>query len=271
MSRVISTIPMRPTTEAPPILISLTSCGAAEVKRHGQLFFAELSREAGADGVEVRGELLASSGRSAELAALRDAGNVKVYSEPEGLWTTDGSLNTGALQRALDITAQLGAPRVKMSIGGFGVCSVASLGSLKSALADAPCELVIENDQTPTAGTLGALQKFFAAADAAALALPMTFDLGNWHYLGECPVQAAATFGSRVGYVHTKGVFRRPEKWVAVPLAESAAPWRAVLRALPADVPWAIEYPLVGDDLTAVTRHEVEVLRAAARLQKETA
>lgn len=258
-------------TEAPPILISLTSFGAAEVLRHGQLFFAGLSREAGADGVEVRGELLGTTGRSAELAALRNAGNVKVYSEPEGLWTTEGALNTAALLRALDITAQLGAPRVKMSIGGFGAHSVASLDALKTVLAEATCELVIENDQTPTAGTLGALKKFFKAADAAALALPMTFDLGNWHYLGECPVQAAAAFGSRVAYVHTKGVFRRPDKWVAVPLAESSAPWRAVLRGLPADVPWAIEYPLMGDDLTAVTRREVELLRAAARLQKETA
>lgn len=267
-------------TEAPPILISLTSFGAAEVMRHGQLYFAQLSRQAGADGVEVRGELLGTAGtpgipgtgdRTAELAALRAAGNVKVYSEPEGLWTADGALNTIALQRALDTTAQLGAARVKMSIGGFGPHSAASLADLKAALADAGCEMVIENDQTPTAGTLGALQKFFAAADAAALALPMTFDLGNWHYLGECPLQAAAEFGARVAYVHTKGVFRRPDKWVAVPLAESAAPWRAVLRGLPADVPWAIEYPLIGDDLLAVTRREVEVLRAAARLQKETA
>lgn len=258
-------------TEAPPILISLTSFGAAEVMRHGQRYFAELSREAGADGVEVRGELLAASGRSAELAALCATGNVKVYSEPEGLWTVDGALNTSALHRALDITAQLGAARVKMSIGGFAAGSVASLDDLKTVLADAACELVIENDQTASAGTLGALRTFFAAADAAALALPMTFDLGNWHYLGECPLAAAAAFGSRVAYVHTKGVHRRPDKWVAVPLAESAAPWRAVLRGLPADVPWAIEYPLIGDDLTAVTRREVEVLRAAARLQKETA
>ena len=39
--------------------------------------------------------------------------------------------------------------------------------------------------------------------------------------------------------------------------------WRAVLRALPADVPHAIEYPLVGDDLVAVTREQVAFIRAA--------
>ena len=259
----------RPMTAMPPVLISLASFGAAEVMRHGQRHFAELSRDAGADGVEVRGELLhadADAG-AAELAGLREVGNVAVYSEPEGLWTTAGALNTAALQGAQDRAARLGAARFKMSIGGFGRHSVASLAELKSRLAGTAAELVIENDQTAVAGTLGALRLFFAAADAAGLALPMTFDLGNWHYLGECPLQAAAAFGARVGYVHTKGVQRRPDKWVAVPLAESSAPWRAVLRALPANVPWAIEYPLAGDDLPAVVRHELGVLRTAAALQ----
>ena len=125
-------------------------------------------------------------------------------------------------------------------------------------------ELVIENDQTVTAGTVPALQAFFAAADAHGLRLGMTFDMGNWHWTGECPLQAAEAFASRVVYVHCKGVQRLPTKWVAVPLAESAAPWRAVLRALPATVPWAIEYPLMGDDLLAVTTQESKHMRAVA-------
>ena len=66
--------------------------------------------------------------------------------------------------------------------------------------------------------------------------------------------------------MHCKGVQRRPDKWVAVPLAESSAPWRAVLRALPAEVPHAIEYPLVGNDLVAVTRAELNAVRVARSL-----
>ena len=66
--------------------------------------------------------------------------------------------------------------------------------------------------------------------------------------------------------MHCKGVQRQPARWVAVPLADSAAPWRAVLRALPADVPWAIEYPLLGDDLAVVSRAEIDHLRAIAAM-----
>jgi sugar phosphate isomerase/epimerase len=242
----------------PQVLISLSSFGAAEVGRHGQLWCARLAMAAGADSVEVRGELLRDP--AAELPAL--AGLAAVYSSPEGLWAEGGLLDGAALARGLAAATTLRAPRLKMSIGDFRASSHGSLAGLRAQLADTAVELVIENDQTVSAGTLPALQAFFDAADHAGLDLGMTFDMGNWHWLGECPLQAAEALASRVRYVHCKGVQRLPAKWVAVPIAESAAPWRAVLRALPADVPHAIEYPLIGDDLVAVTRDQVARIRA---------
>ncbi len=253
---------------APPILISLSSFGAAEVRRHGQLWFTRLAQRAGADGVEVRGELLVDDAN--ELPALAEAahGLQRVYSSPDGLWDDAACLDTAALQGALAAAATLGAPRLKMAIGGFAAASQASLRTLRTLrdrLSDTPIELVIENDQTASAGTLAAMQDFFRAANDEGLNLGMTFDMGNWHWTGECPLQAAQALAPHVRYLHCKGVQRQPQRWVAVPLAESAAPWRAVLRALPNDVPMAIEYPLVGDDLLAVTRHQIDGLRALAR------
>ncbi len=248
------------------VLVSLSSFGAAEVRRHGQLWFTQLSFAAGADGVEVRSELLVDA--AAELPAIaravHQAGKRVVYSCAEPLWSGDGELATGTLQTALEMAAQLGARRLKMSIGGFGAASHPSLAALGQLLAGHThqVELLIENDQSPAAGTLAALQDFFAASHAHGLSPGMTFDMGNWHWTGECPLQAAAALASRVRYVHCKGVQRQPSRWVAVPLRDSAAPWRAVLRALPATVPWAIEYPLAGDDLLALTAREVQHLRS---------
>ncbi|MDM0058111.1 sugar phosphate isomerase/epimerase family protein [Variovorax fucosicus] len=240
------------------VLISLSSFGAAEVGRHGQLFFAQLARAAGADSVEVRGELLRDP--ASELPAL--AGLASVYSSPEGLWAEGGWLDSAALNRGIAAATTLGARRLKMSLGDFRASSHGSLWGLKVQLAETRVELVIENDQTAAAGSVPALQNFFDVADRAGVELSMTFDMGNWHWLGECPLQAAKAFGSRVRYVHAKGVQRLPAKWVAVPLADSLAPWRSILRALPAEVPCAIEYPLTGDDLLAVTSNEVAQLRA---------
>ncbi|MDM0013037.1 glutamine ABC transporter ATP-binding protein [Variovorax sp. J22P168] len=240
------------------VLISLSSFGAAETGRHGQLWCAQLARAAGADSVEVRGELLRDA--ATELPPM--AGLASVYSSPEGLWAEGGWLDSAALKRGIAAATTLGAQRLKMSIGAFGPGSHGSLWGLKVQLAETRVELVIENDQTVAAGSLPAMLAFFDAADRAGLDLGMTFDMGNWHWLGECPLRAAEALARRVRYVHCKGVQRLPAKWVAVPLADSVAPWRAVLRALPGDVPRAIEYPLVGDDLMAVTRDQVALLRS---------
>lgn len=241
------------------VLISLSSFGAAEVGRHGQLWCAQMARAAGADSVEVRGELLRDP--AAELLAL--AGHASVYSSPEGLWAEGGWLDNAALQRGIAAATTLGARRLKMAIGDFRASSHGSLWGLKVALAETRIELLIENDQTVAAGTLPALQTFFGVADRAGVHLGMTFDMGNWHWVGECPLEAAKALSHRVRYVHCKGAQRLPHKWVAVPLADSAAPWRAVLRALPSDVPHAIEYPLVSDDLLAVTRTQIDFIRSA--------
>jgi len=244
-----------------PLYISLSSFGADEVRGRGQPWYADLAMAAGADGVEVRGELLREGGE--ELVQL--AGCAAVYSSPDGLWRVDGTLDDAALAHGLATAAALRAPRLKMAIGGFGPASQASLEVLRAQLVGQSVELLIENDQTPSAGTLDALERFFAAQSQAGLDLGMTFDMGNWHWLGECPLQAAQALAPHVRYIHCKGVQRLPAKWVAVPLADSAAPWRAVLRALPSGVPHAIEYPLAGGDLADVTREQLAQVRAVRK------
>lgn len=244
-------------------LVSLTAFGADEVRRHGQAWFARLARAAGADGVEVRGELLRedAGGELDALAALAaEVGLVRVYSSPRGMWDAAGRLDEAAVREGLDRAARLGAGWLKMSIGGFAPRTPAGLAALRTLLAGHPVELLVENDQTESAGTVPALAAFFRAADDAGMPLGMTFDMGNWHWVGECPLRAAGAFASRVRYVHCKGVLRRPDRWVAVPLESSAAPWRAVLRALPA-APRAIEYPLTGADLGRVTGQALDALR----------
>ena len=248
-----------------PVLISLSSFGAGEVRRHGQLWFAQLAQQAGADGIEVRGELLLDG--EAELSTIAQAlpALIKVYSSPEGLWAEGGELDRAALERGLMAARALGAPRLKMAIGSFRPADSTGLVTLKTLLDGAGVELVIENDQTTPAGTLGALLSFFAAMDAQGQPVGMTFDIGNWHWVGECPLLAAAALGARVCYVHCKGVQRDPRRWMAVPLADSVAPWRSVLRQLPSNQPWAIEYPLMGNDLLSVTQTELKLMRDVAR------
>ena len=251
------------------VLISLSAFGAAEVRRHGQLWFTELALEAGADGVEVRSELLINSERELPsiARAVQAVGKCVVYSSADYLWSNDGALDLPALERAWVAASTLGASRIKMAIGAFGPASHSSLSALRERLQAGGIELLIENDQTAMSGTLARMENFFSTATAHGLTLGMTFDMGNWHWTGECPQQAAHALAAQVRYVHCKGVQRREQRWVAVPLANSSAPWRAILRAMPTNVPWAIEYPLIGDDLLATTRDEIDLLRSVAASQ----
>ncbi|OYV44736.1 MAG: glutamine ABC transporter ATP-binding protein, partial [Burkholderiales bacterium 21-58-4] len=160
------------------VIVSLSSFGAAEVRRHGQRWFAELCHAAGADGVEVRGELLVDA--TTELPqlgeVLRRTGLESIYSSPDGLWDQEGILDIVALKGAMGAASALNAPVVKMSIGGFRKDSLTSLAELKQQLAQSCVRLLIENDQTASAGTVRALQYFFEAIENAGLILGMTFD-----------------------------------------------------------------------------------------------
>ncbi|CAG2158308.1 sugar phosphate isomerase/epimerase family protein [Cupriavidus numazuensis] len=246
----------------PPVLISLTAYGADLALRDGQAALARIAAAAGADGVEFRGEL--QRGHKDEVSEQREVagqhGLGVVWSSPEGLWDDAGSVDAAALDRAFTTASALGATRVKMSLGGYRTGT--SLEALLPWLRHDGIELVVENDQTAQAGTVPPLRDFFARIAALGETVPMTFDMGNWHWTGEDPLDAAQVFGAGVGYVHCKGVQRTPAKWVAVPLDQSAAPWRSILRRLPAHVARAIEFPLQGEDLVQVTRSHVELLRS---------
>ncbi|MBP0629683.1 MULTISPECIES: sugar phosphate isomerase/epimerase [unclassified Cupriavidus] len=247
----------------PQALVSLTAYGAELALREGQAALARIAAAAGADGVEYRGELQrGGSDALREQRAVAEAhGLAVVWSSPEGIWDEAGDVDTAALDRAFGTAHALGAARVKMSLGGYR--AGAALDALLPWLQQPGIELVVENDQTSRAGTVPPLQDFFARTAALGRAVPMTFDMGNWHWTGEDPLAAAHALAGQVGYVHCKGVQRTPDKWIAVPLEASAAAWRSVLRGLPAEAPRAIEFPLQGADLVQVTRMHLATLRSA--------
>src|SRR5690606_34086695 len=131
--------------------VSLGSFGAAEVRRHGQAWFAHLCHDAGADGVEIRAELMTgAAGELASLAATLSGLDLDcVYSCPDMLWDEQGRLARDTLESALSSAAILGAGVLKMSIGGFRPDTAAdTVPWLAERLAGLDIELLIENDQT---------------------------------------------------------------------------------------------------------------------------
>ena len=121
-------------------------------------------------------------------------------------------------------------------------------------------ELVVENDQTDC-GRLQPMQRFNEACQAQNLPISLTFDMGNWLWVGDSPEQAAQNLASTVGYIHVKAAVAHRDSYRAVPPDTADPRWLALLKTLPNDVPRGIEFPLEGQDLVAVTRRYVELLR----------
>ncbi len=93
------------------------------------------------------------------------------------------SLDADALERALAAAAQLEAPRLKMSIGGFDpALARLSLPALKARLADSAVRAG-DRERPDRRGRnhRRAATLLRRLPTQSGSTLPMTFDMGNWH------------------------------------------------------------------------------------------
>ncbi|WP_428944632.1 sugar phosphate isomerase/epimerase family protein [Pantoea sp. FN060301] len=226
----------------------------------GQQAVVPVVSASGAEGVEIRRELFSDeeqqslSGLGKTIAA---ANLVAYYSVPEALFNEQGLVNP-ALSRHLAEATQLNAQRLKYALGNYR--RGFDFTSLRNSLASHSVQLVVENDQTAS-GTLAAMKAFLEEGGEAQSGCGVTFDMGNWLWVGDNPLDAAEQLSSAVSYIHVKAAVPQGDSWRAVALDEADSLWRETLDLLPPDVPRGIEFPLEGDDLVAVTRHYVDLLR----------
>ncbi|OAE37416.1 xylose isomerase [Enterobacter cloacae] len=243
------------------IMVVTAAYGADRVRQAGgQRAMLPVIAGAGADGVEIRRELFSSDelmalpalGESIELLGL-----LACYSAPAPLFMPDGTLNPD-LPRYLREASTLNALWLKVSLGHFS--DKHRLEDLRTLLDASGMALVVENDQTDC-GQLAPMQRFKAACRVMALPVTLTFDMGNWLWVGDSPEEAARQLAPAVSYIHVKAAVPHKAQFRAVAPDQTDSRWQDLLNQLPADAPRGIEFPLEGTDLTAVTRHYVNLLR----------
>lgn len=243
------------------IMVVTAAYGADRVRQAGgQRAMLPVIAGAGADGVEIRRELFSSDelmalpalGESIELLGL-----LACYSAPAPLFMPDGTLNPD-LPRYLREASILNALWLKVSLGHFS--EKHRLEDLRTLLDESGMTLVVENDQTDC-GQLAPMQRFKAACRVMALPVTLTFDMGNWLWVGDSPEEAARQLAPAVSYIHVKAAVPHKAQFRAVAPDQTDSRWQDLLNQLPADAPRGIEFPLEGTDLTAVTRHYVNLLR----------
>jgi len=243
------------------IIVVTAAYGHDRVRAEGgQAAMLPIIAQAGADGVEIRREMFNDSELNALpglSCAIETQGLLACYSAPEPLFLDDGSLNPH-LPALLQEARTLNAMWLKVSLGHFE--RKEPLETLRTWLETCDMPLVVENDQT-SCGQLPPMQRFKAACRVLSLPVRLTFDMGNWLWVGSCPREAAQLLAPAVSYIHVKAAVPHHDSFRAVPPDPADSSWSEVLRLLPDNAPRGIEFPLEGDDLTAVTRRYVELLR----------
>jgi sugar phosphate isomerase/epimerase len=256
---------IRPMTE---VAIVASAFSADAVRRHGHAAWLDAASEAGAAGYEVRRELFAHEaetspeGLRALGAAIAARGLWAVYSTPVALFCDDGALNAPALAAAHAEADALGARWVKLQLGGF--LGRAQAAAIARITAGRWARLLVENGQRSQDGSIDRFVDFFAALEqeGAGDAVGMTFDIGNWQWSGEAPIDAARALARHVEYVHCKSSQgERARRFAAAP-APGDPLFPAIFDILPRHAPRGIEFPLDARSPAEDARRQVAWLAA---------
>ena len=254
-----------------PVSISLSSFGADYVRAQGQGQLAPLVAQTGASHIELREELFDSFDASALRSAIAAQGLTCVYSSPLELWQPGQTAPNPQLQQALARAVACDAVWLKVSLGFYS--SASNLNLLHEQLRGQPVRLLVENDQTAQGGRIDPLVKFFSAVAKQGLPVGMTFDIGNWQWQQQSVSSAALQLGRFVEYIHCKAVQRTAAgKLVATPPElTDLHQWARLFRHMAPGLVRAIEYPLQGADLLAVSQVQVATLAALGQATQEVA
>ena len=231
----------------------------------------KIARDAGADGFEVRRELLPQGMHPSEVqnlhAELALFSAPPAYSVPRPLFMRR-RLDRDFLLKAHAEAHSFGCQLVKFSAIGMepGEQEFAALSTLLTAWQqEAPkMKVTVENDQTEASGDLALWVHFFEQAQFFHCPIWMTFDVGNWSCVGVDATEAAQLLGRFVAYIHVKAVERKEDQWIARPIHASSSP-HPVLRYLASTAPRALEFPIDSPDqetLVTTLRAYIKQLRA---------
>lgn len=241
-----------------PVFICACAYGAQFVKHHGHRMVADLTAHAGANGFEVRQELLTPQDLPLDALGryISDAQLACNFSSTVPIWSRN-RCNIDQLLDVLDMAEQLDAQLLKVSVGALPddpSAPESQLQRLAHRLDNSQVRMVIENDQTPEGGRIEVMSRVLQLFEQAGISAGLTFDTGNWLWVGEDPTDAARHIGKLVDYVHCKSVETVNDHLQAcLPHAPDLATWSSLWTSFRPRIPRAIEFPLTPNDSPATS------------------
>ncbi|WP_268912365.1 sugar phosphate isomerase/epimerase family protein [Lentilactobacillus sp. SPB1-3] len=207
----------------------------------------------GADGIEVRREYFKNIGDESVVIGNKAKENNLIvnYSVPDVVFLEDGKLNP-KLPQYFEEGKTMGISKIKFNTGNFDEFK----GDLVAEFNKLPIneiEMNVENDQTRVSGTIDTIDTFLGAAYQAGLTqLGYVYDLGNWAFTHGDANEAAARLSKYTHYIHLKNTIDDGNKLVTSDdLDEGVFDWVDIVKRLPKNVQYALEYPMDSDEQIA--------------------
>lgn len=208
----------------------------------------------GINKAEVRREFIKDF--EAELQEIRDISEeLKMelyYSVPRYLYV-GGKLNIDEIEQCFREAFKMNCRNVKLNIGEFCNMSAENVCDINSLCDKYFIKLTIENDQTKENGQVQKIKEFLQTAETLGMKVSCTFDIGNWLWQNEDPMENAYMLKSYVTYIHLKDAYIKDKPSAAL-LDEGIIPWRSILGMFSNKIPVAIEYPCCPDTLARLKK-----------------
>ncbi len=209
--------------------------------------------------VEVRREFIRDENEFEKMKREGESLGVDLfYSVPDGLFD-NGEINMAHVQRYFMEAEKLGAKMVKFNLGDFRGFSVQDMKALNKVLGSDPMVVTVENDQTVVNGTVNNLLPFLIECEQKGIPIHTTFDIGNWYWVGEDPINNVEKLAPYIKYIHLKDVQMIENRPQTVRLGKGVVPWHNILSLLSYNIPVALEYPC-GRYPYEVVKNEISLL-----------
>ncbi|MDI6618955.1 MAG: sugar phosphate isomerase/epimerase [Clostridiales bacterium] len=204
----------------------------------------------GIKSVEIRREFMDDF--DSELLKIRtfsEKFSMVLYYSVSGSLYTNGKLNRGEIERYFKESGKMGCRNVKLNIGDYDYMSTQDVLDVNSICDKYSIKLTIENDQTDANGKIDKIERFLETAKSLGMKVHCTFDIGNWIWQKEDPLENAYKLKPYVTYIHLKDVYIGDKPHVVL-LDEGNIPWRNILKIFDGSIPVALEYPCRPDTLS---------------------
>jgi sugar phosphate isomerase/epimerase len=196
----------------------------------------------GIDHVEIRKEYLTRGEEELkEIAAVAKEQQVTLYYSVPDETFIDSKVNP-KLEEYFKEAAFLDAFQMKLTLGDLDKLTKQMAEQLNDCLHRFSTNLTIENDQSFERGSAKRLKAFLEEAEGFGLTVGLTFDVANFVYFDENPIESAKVLKPYVQYVHIKNVLKQDGKLVATDMVSGDLDIKAILNEFPESVPCAIEY-----------------------------